>query len=532
MQEDKRTSFEKLKGGIVLYSLKCETEEPELYAIGHFSDKTARWSRISEYAFDIERIKKELDLSLSLIKDPPEENFLEAHNIPIEDYLMYHQGYFLELVHQLKEKLFRLIDALATEGKYGEEEEREVKIKTLIKKVESLKISGLSVLLKVWEQESRSPIGVVLKRRTKYHHFRNKLILNPDFINVKLNRTFQKDVDQKLFTEGIGKIIKKRSEESMKKWHSELTNKIEVTIKAVEENIERISDILIKHFNLPVTAKDVTDITKEQEKLYEALQIKNTSSLDNINPYFISVIEAVKEKLTTFEVAILSAYIVGSIVRGDARPGFSDINLVIIIKKEQEKVIDEIKELMENVSISFGQDIDTKILTENEFANELNKKIRFICKTDGLTLTGENFVQYEKFPKPGLVLAWILNRDFREKIYMVKKILEGNQHLTQELVNKIAKTISKDIFRLMFAEVMSNKAVYKKTLDEMKPMLEMAHPENKEIIEMTYLIAKGEGLIEKNSLENLLIGAEKNLFPLLDQIEQKNIGLKEAKKYR
>jgi len=532
MEENKQKSLDKLRLGITLLLEKYKSEEPEYLAIEHYSERTGNWSRMSEYAIDLGRIEKELSLCVTLIKGVPSEDFLLSRNTTVEDYLMYHQGYFLELVHQFKDKLFRLVDAIISqEGLTQAREGSDIKVAVLVEKVESMEITALPALLRVWDQESESGIGVALKRRTQYHHFRNKLLLDPDFLNIQLTRTFETEAFHSMLSEKGKKKMAERGKESTEKWHTNLIRRVEETEKVIHENAKQISEILVEHFQFPVSEGEATEIFTQTELVRKSLEVENTTTEDKISEEFLPIVKQMREGLAGAQQGIVSFYLTGSVPRGDAVYGISDINLVLVLdKNHKDALTQEIQKLMALVEST--DKIDIQIFSKEEFLSDAHQKTRYICKTDGLLLQGEDLVSQEDFPKPGIVLAFLLNHDFKEKVRSARETSETTNEIDQEKVNQVAYSISKAMLRMIFAETMSNKALYVKTLDEMRSIAEEQHPNSKYVLDILYSVAKGEGIIDKNGLSHLLDFAEENLLPLLEKIETTNTDLKQTKKYR
>ena len=109
----KQSDFDKLKAGILLAYQNKRNREPEYEAVYYFSNKSSALSKMNQYASDIEKIIREINFTESLIIELPEDTYLKKLNIMPEDYILYHKGYFLELIHQLKDKLVRLVDAFS-----------------------------------------------------------------------------------------------------------------------------------------------------------------------------------------------------------------------------------------------------------------------------------------------------------------------------------------------------------------------------------------------------------------------------------
>jgi predicted nucleotidyltransferase len=522
--------FEKLRFGLLFALEKQRAKEPGYDAINQYSFKASKFSRASQYAGDIERIKKELYLSYSLICEPPDEVFFVKHKTTKEDYIMYNQGYFLDLVHQLKDKLMKLIDVTSTlfderiDKKYREP--KKLKIQKISNLAPFVRVNQWASFILEWDDNADGSVGVVLRKRKNFHHSENTLPLNPSFQDVKLFRTMQAENAQKLLSEFGKQMIYKRGESGMEKFQQDVLGKLKNTIEAIDINLEKISKLLCKYCNLP-KATNKNGVRAVSVFLYGGSdkEIKNNTSKDNFNDdfYYYPVIEAFKETLDHFFSSdVQSFYLIGSVARGEHVPVISDINLVLIlndVSKENLELIEGLKNRLFKVS---EIDIDLNLLSAEQFLSEENFKLRFICKTDGLLLSGVDLLKNEIFPKPGLGLAFVLNSDYKDIIGNFREQVINNRSLNQLDVSKIAVRVCKNFLRVMFSEIMSNYAVYTREISRMKEYINFYHPESKMQNARLHAIIKGSRHVDKDGLLVLLDAFSEKFFPLIDSIESKS----------
>src|SRR3989338_1516203 len=178
-------NFEKLKSGALFRSIQKENGEPENIALGQISKELAFLQRQSQYVTEIDRVLKELRLTVSLIKgcrivDVPE-------GVSRQELLAYYQGNFLTLVHQMKDKILQIVH-LITEEAIPEKPsvEKDVSISDLLqKKQKALREIGIEEDIRQWEQENpTSGIAVALRKRTHHHHRVSGLRYDKDFLNL------------------------------------------------------------------------------------------------------------------------------------------------------------------------------------------------------------------------------------------------------------------------------------------------------------------------------------------------------------
>jgi len=516
-----QTYFKKIRVMISLALIEQETKEPQLQAINMVSYECERISVVLQYLIDIERILKELRLSLSFICETTDESFLKKYSTTSEDYIMYHQGYSLDLIHQLKDKLGHFVDGITTQGKF--QERKHFNILKLANEEKISKIAGLVELLQEWSQEGNRGIGVALRKRTQYHHFRNRLSLHEKYLDIKFARIFEQS--KGLLTKKGIKMIEDRGKQGMADWHADVIEKLESTIRLIEKNIENVSKALSEGLDLPNIEKEGEKILQGYFRMNESLRIKNVARGKIIPPFLVIIREIVSAFREIQKGNLLSLYLVG-----DAHPNHSDINLIVVTEKEDSSLFYETQDFITRIYRDSGIATTLDIVTKGDFFNDENAKLRFICKTDGLLLIGDDLIRSEKTLKPGIRLAFLLNKDAKNKFRLIKNYLDKNPNLPQQKISKIAKDLSKMYIRVLFAEAMSNKAIYKRNIIKMADEIIKNHPESAKAIRLTQKIATGEATVDRKSLKNLVAAFEDKLIPLLKQIESKNKELDDVKK--
>lgn len=113
--------FQKLRTSNLVSVFKQETDEPLSIAEEGLSDELARLNRVSGLSGEIERVQKEMDLAMSFVNKNSDELLADsAQNYSPDEYLLYHYGAFLNLVHQMKDKILHLCDGMTTVGSFKE----------------------------------------------------------------------------------------------------------------------------------------------------------------------------------------------------------------------------------------------------------------------------------------------------------------------------------------------------------------------------------------------------------------------------
>lgn len=502
-----KCNLDKLKAGAMLRSVNKENNEPENIAIGQVSKELRYLQRHSQYISEIERVLNELRLTTFLIKDC--KTCTLPSGINRQNLLVYYQGIFLNLVHQIKDKIMQLIN-LMTEDKIPEKptEENDVSVSDLQrKKIKQLQEIGIEEEINQWNQANmESNIAVVLRKRTYHHHRVSGLIYNDDFLNLAFTDIAAQPSFQEILTDYGKQEIEKMRLESTERLFSDALTKAESTLKEIESNIENISNSLTEYFKLPISQEEARKAMEEQSAMLESFKVINRCSVANVpEPYRKLLEEWTKAVCERFKGQILSIYLIGSLGRGEYEEGYSDVNIYIILDID--------------VPIEISRDSDffklnLRVFTKAQFYLEQSKKYRIIAKADGLLLYGKDIIKNEKIPKAGLFLALILNDDIVEILDNAKKWMEENPTASAMEISLKSKWLAKRLIDFMYTVVMSNKPQYTANRRERASKIMEMYPEDKKVIETLMDISKyGLGEFEsfKNTIEGFKPRAEMNL---------------------
>lgn len=528
----KITEFDKLKNGTILAYQNKRNREPEYEAVDYLTDRSSVLSKINQYASDLDKIRREMDFSYFLINNLPPSDYLDGLDIKLEDYILYHQGYFLELVHQMKDKLIRLIDALSKININKYKEPEKIKINKVLSSSKIERHSKLVELLNEWGQESGSPISIVLKKRTNNHHFRSNLHLNSDYQDIKISKIFiDLQAQQSILTDYGLEQMKSRGEEGFNKWHKDTSDKIYKTKEYINNNLNNISKSLRLIFNLPsLTNKTGLRIAKVSYNNRSYREIKNKTSLDKIERtgVFGATIKIIQLALSKFiGDNIESIYVVGSVANGNPVFGSSDINLVIVLKYDtpglKEKINKGISNSQLKVWSSVMIDVNVEVFTKEEFLSLDNFKILYSCKYNGVLIEGVDLARHKKCPLPGLGLAYLLNRGYKNEVLLIKDYLQNCTDLEDNEVILLARKVIKNTLWCLIGEVMSNHSIFSMDRKKKIEILIWAHPENKKMIYTSLRFLAPYASTSRESLLAIIdyLCIEKT-FPLLDQLEEKS----------
>lgn len=503
-------NLEKLKSGTLFRSVQKENSEPENIAIDQVSKELRFLQRQSQYVTEIERVLKELRLTVLLIKG------CRTVELPTgvlrQELLAYYQGNFLTLVHQMKDKVLQIVH-LITETTIPEKPsiEKDISISDLLqKKQKALQEIGIEEDIKQWEQENpTSGIAVALRKRTHHHHRVSGLRYDKDFLNLG----FTDIATQPSFQESLSNYGKEHIEkirlESTERLFSGALTKTEDTLKAIEENIEHISDALVVHFKLPISQEEAREIIIKQTEMLSSFEVVNRCSIDKVPEPHKSILNDLVAKMReNYKDQIVAVYLVGSLGRGEYEEGYSDMNLYVILNAE------------EQVGSALREDFifSMRVFTQKQFLSEESGKYRIIAKADGILLDGSDLVKDEKLPKAGLMLALILNDDIIETLDKAKKWMAENPTATEMQISRKSRRLAKRLIDFMYAVAMANKPQYTASRKERVESILQAFPDKKVVDTLMGVSRYGVG--EFTSFEAMIEGfrprAEMNLKKMQD----------------
>ncbi len=503
-------NFEKLKAGTLFRSIQKENGEPENIALGQISKELAFLQRQSQYVGEIERVLKELRLSVTLIKEC--KTMAVPDNVSRQELLAYYQGNFLTLVHQMKDKIVQLVH-LMTEGTVPEKPsiEKNITVADLLhKKQKDLKTIGIEEDIKQWEQDSQTGgISVALRKRTHHHHRVSGLRYNQDFVNLGFTDIATNPNFQQGLTDYGKKQIEKMRLESTERLFSGALSKTQNTLTAIEENVEKISGALVSYFKLPISQEEASGIITKQSEMLGSFDVVNRCSIDKVPEPHKSLLNDLLVNIREKHIdKVVAVYLVGSLGRGEYEEGYSDINVYIILNADDE----EGQALREDFMFSL------RVFSEKEFLSEKSQKFRVIAKTDGILLYGKDLVKDEKLPKAGLFLALILNDDILETLDNAKEWAEENPTASPIQISRKSRRLVKRLIDFIYGVAMSNKPQYTASRKErVEKILEESL--NKKVIDTLVGISRyGVGEFEsfKNIIEGFRSRAEMNLKKMQD----------------
>lgn len=279
-----KNPIEKLKEGIFLSYCEAELDFPGYHAMGSMPDEIKPLQDQWRYASEILRVLSELELTLWLLENrsPTDEEIKDISHNP-EDVIIYYQGFFLELIHQLRDKVLRLVALLlaVSEPSSGGSE---TFIKRLITAAEEQNIPIVDEL-KAWSDDPQLPkngIITVLRMRTQHHHFFSGLGGHDGFLDAKISRTFSQEAAQKILTPYGKERMAAIGAEGFHSLLSTARKNAKKTLGEVQESVHSLAKKLINHFSLTLSPERLMGFSAKQEAFAERIKIQNECTLEKV----------------------------------------------------------------------------------------------------------------------------------------------------------------------------------------------------------------------------------------------------------
>lgn len=499
--------------GLLVLNIQKEMEESAYTAMDRITKNRKVVQRRQEYSSELERVIHEAKLTTHLLSEVQTQVKVGDKVHPPEEVISYYNGIFLDQVHQLKDKLFRMVALLLLVPETAQDNQKkdpkEIKYQPFMdKNADELKKIGIFDLLSQWRSGN---IAITLSKRTHHHHFVSTLRLNDDFQKIKMSRLILNPIQPVLLSEYGRKKMTDIGEESFKKWREEIVQKQQNTIDEIVENIEQVAEKLITYFKIPATPEESASIISGYSEFLASFDIENQANLNKIPKElkgFIDEMVTVGKKM--FGGKLTSVYLVGSCARGDFIPGSSDINMYFILNEEGS----------DSITRDYHPLLNMTILTRNAFMSEAHKKDRFICWSDGILLYGEEIKFNKKeFPKPGTLLCLLLNRGFVERLEEIKKEVLALDKPDVKTLRPYSLKAVKIVMDFDFGVAMANKPFYTASRSEKIRYTKEAWPNERRTITLEQLYKDNASIRQKDFsmlIDVFLENAKPNYQKLLD----------------
>ncbi|HBP51327.1 TPA: hypothetical protein DD455_03295 [Candidatus Shapirobacteria bacterium] len=510
------SNLTKLKTGLLFLDFDQINKEPEYEAMGRQTKKHSVISKRYQYAQDLERSFIEAKLTSKLLLEVDNLINVDEKIFEPEEIISYYDGIFLEYIHQIKDKLFRLIWWIIQKDdvKNKIEEPDSINLGNFKSYKDILLVIGIKKYLEDWNQGLSSGIATALRKRTQHHHFISRLQLNEDFQKIRMSKSMLSSASIGYLSEYGKNKMKQIGEESYKKWRDDVINKQKNTLDQIESNLENVSKKLIEFYKFPIEPKKQAEIFNTYAEQQKKFDIENSTSLAKIDGAIKGLIDTfILHTKSFFKEQLVSIYLVGSVPRGEFVLGSSDINIVIITNSD---AFDSFPSRMDPL-------IKVRFFSENSFLSENNKKWRFICWSDGLLIEGKQFkFKKDDFPKPGTFLTLLLNSNTIDELEELKHKVANLKSPSRKIMRFFCLEAVKLMLDFGFGVAMANKPFYsssrKVKIEYVKKMFPSALRQTKTF----EIIYKGATVNQKDyvfMLDTFLKNARKN-YTKLSEVAQ------------
>jgi len=503
-----------LNRGLLLLNIKQEMEESAYTAMDRITKNRKVVSRRQEYGSDIERVIQEAKLTTQLMKNIDEEIKSGDKVFNPEELINYYNGIFLDQVHQIRDKLFRMINFLLLDLETAQDNQKRDLSKLRYAKIvedneQELKEAGIHDLLSEWYTPGTN-IVVAIDKRTQHHHLVSTLKLNSDYQNIQMSRMMLSPVSI-TYLSGYGKKrMKEIGDDSFKKWRDDIIDKQQKTIDQIEGNINQIATKLVAHFAIPAKPEEYAPIVASYQDFLSSFDIHNKAEKSKVDPVFMEMIEgSVEIARQSFGDTLLSVYLVGSCGRGEFIPGSSDLNLYFIFGNEAET----------HKSVDKYPLLNATFLTEKIFLSDAGKKDRFICWSDGIHIFGKKYDFDKKdFPKPGTLLTLLLNRNTITTLEALRDEVSALDTPTPRTMRRYSLKAVKMMLDFDFGVAMANKPLYTASRSEKIKYIKKSWPNERRVTTFEQIYKSGSIRQEDFSMmiDTFLKNAKSNMEKMLE----------------
>jgi len=490
-----QSDLNKLNTGLLFLDFEKTAMEPEYEAMGRMTKEHGVIQKRYQYSNDLIRALTEAKLTSKLRSLIKEAVSIDEKRFEPEELITYYDGIFLDQVHQIKDKILRLIWWMMQDPKSPSQEPERIGLKNFKSYEALLKKIGIYDLVHEWDQSLQTGIAVALKKRTQHHHFTSNLQLNSDFQKIKMSKSMLSPASISMLSE-YGKVkMKEIGEESYKKWTTDIADKHGETLKTVENNINTISAKLIKHYCIPIDFSKYGEIINKYTESQKRFDVTNKASLEKIPTELKEALEFfISSSKELFKDSLISIYLVGSIPRGEYIHKSSDVNLIVITDFDSH----------EASLTDLDPRLNVLLFGEKEFMDEQSKKYRFICWSDGVVLYGKQYkFDIREFPKPGTLLTLLLNREFIDDLIKIRDDVAKLKKPSKEIMHRYSVKAAKVMLNFGFGVAMANKPFYTSSVKEKMRYIKQIFPSERKLSSAYELVYQG-GLIAQSDFPTVI----------------------------
>jgi predicted nucleotidyltransferase len=519
--DEEKSKLEQLKDALFLKSYLTDLDDKAHHVLGMVSHETEHENKCSRYANDMVRFLEQMKMSIFMLKNlglisttATEAGWDETHLVP------YYQGIFISQLYGLKEKVTQLLKLLTDEEPANGKHEEKISMKKLRERhiVKELDIDEHLAKWDLDDQNFRTGIKIALSKRVHHQHYLDPFQLNRELVDLRSARAMLSTESRPYLSELGIKKMQDMEKESSTKLVDDALAKAENTLEEVMENLDKISETIMKHFSLSSDPEVVQEVQKKITELGESTKILNEANESRIHQSLKPTLDKYAEEIRTeYGEHVEAMYIYGSVPRGEFNPLFSDINLLVILKDDSE--------LAQHRPAPERRFLDLVTVTVSEFDSDTPeaRKRRFICYADGKLIFGPNLIEGENFPKPGLELAYLLNFDVLDDISEFERWIAEHPNPSEGELDLFAKRVAKRYVDFMFGVAMTNEPYYTSSRIKRLEWIHKAFDDDGYFANSMLAILRSEAILDINEMPGVLDAfkenAEKNLEEMSKVVE-------------
>lgn len=179
---------------------------------------------------------------------------------------------------------------------------------------------------------------------------------------------------------------------------------------------------------------------------------------------------------------LLSVYVLGSVGRGQAQPGHSDLDLELVLadtpSAPDKTWRDQYSQALQQAHPRFCK-IDLGLTPNTELQAPENQRLRFIFATDGLCLWGPDIRPATETWAPGPELAWMLNNHYRwarSETFRAFATPTPAEQMDAQHIPDYVRWYAKQLLRLGLGLAMCQQPVYARQIAEMAALVTAVCP--------------------------------------------------------
>jgi predicted nucleotidyltransferase len=219
--------------------------------------------------------------------------------------------------------------------------------------------------------------------------------------------------------------------------------------------------------------------------------IRNTCSLSKIDPRHTPLIQAAVETYQAlFEADLLSVRLLGSVARGEAVPGESDIDLLALVRRDPQPA--ELDHLARReAGLSHGHPLVARVDLEAEWQDKLSEFRRLVISSDSTSVFGSDQLTRPRQYMARAELARLVTPDTDQLIPAYRAAIEALDASDRDLIARYARVVGKDLLRGLRQAAILRGGAYEKNIGAIYAQVVALVPEHRSLADALYALYRG-----------------------------------------